>query len=261
MTLSVRGAFALSLWLAAAGVVGIILIGRSDPVGLVRWWASAHELLRAAGLWLLVGGGIALIAYPPALPWLRLRWIRLRQRLSVDQRTLRELEERLRHFETAADHLQLGRMWLRHGVPARALPHLVRAQQLDPEHLGTLDELGRALLHHGHPRHALPALRHVHAAQPEFAFGATAVALGEALLRNDEPHEAASVLERLTRTYPGNRRALWFLAQAKRRTGDASGARDALQRAAAPAEQGTRLSPEDRYFRARARVALWRVRG
>jgi tetratricopeptide (TPR) repeat protein len=249
--------FALSLWLAAAAIGAVVLAGRQAPEALVDTAIAADRWLRTGLLWLGLLTGVLLVLWPPFLPGLALGFRRLRERMSVDHRALAEAADRLRHYENATDLLAYGRLLLRQGNLDRAIAHFARAHELQPEHLPTRDELGRALLRRGAAGPAATLLRTVHDADPRHGWGGTAAALGEALLRTGDAAGAAAVLERLVATYPGHRRGLWFLARAQRALGQPAAEREALRRAAAPPEAGTRLSAEDRWWRARARFASW----
>ena len=130
--------------LRALGVVALLLVPGWALAGLL----PAARLDRGLRLALAPTAAVALVTlaalvlYPPFLPTAKLALRRLRSRLGTDLGPLREAEGRLRNFETAADHLTAGRVLYHQGRLHEALPHLIRAVEIDPRHAASRYQLG-----------------------------------------------------------------------------------------------------------------------
>jgi len=79
--------------------------------------------------------------------------------------------------------------------------------------------------------------------------------LGHTMLRLGDAAGAREMLLRHQREHGGSRRSHVWLAEACLAAGDAAAARDAFAVAAAPPARGPRLTAEENWFRAKARVA------
>ncbi len=244
------------LW--AVGLVPVVLwlVHLSSPELAVQLAIAGRGALG----WLLLGGGlaggVAMVAYPPFLPSLRLAVSRLRLRMSTDVAPLREAQGRLQHLETAADHLTAGRILRQLGRAPDALSHLQRAVELDPEHAASRYQLGLALLHVGQPELAAAQLAATVQRDAGHAFGAAKLELGIALQRAGHLQEALAILDEQQRMYGESRRAQFHRAKALRGLSRDGEATDALRSVAKPPAGGTRLAAEDALLRARAVLAL-----
>lgn len=253
-----RFGFALALWLLALWPVTLILLHADSPVAAARTQLAVQALAGQAGSAGLVLALVLALLYPPFVPGLRLHWHRLRRRLAVERTPLLEALTRLRSFETAHDHFVAGRTLLAIGEAPRALPHLLRAAELDPAHAATAMALGECLVAQRAWPQAAAVLQRVVAADEGHAYGDGLLRLGEALLRSREPAAARAVLERRVARFGPNREALHLLADACADLGDHAARTQALRQASVPLDPAERRNPGAAYWRARARVSLWR---
>jgi tetratricopeptide (TPR) repeat protein len=258
MQVPARALFAALLWGSAAFPVLLWALSLSSPLLAVRVAAGAETTVRYGAFALAALALGALLFYPPFLPTLRLFVRTTRLRLGTDLGPLREAQERLRHFESAAEHLNAGRILLQSGKTFESIRHLQRAVELDGEHMGTRYWLGLTLARAGDLRGAAEQLAHVVQRDPRHAFGAAMQELGVVLERGGAEAQAVQVLERHEREFGPNRRTAFHRARARGRLGDAEGARADLRAAAAAPQAGHPMTLEDELMRARARVALWR---
>lgn len=257
-TFSLRTGFAVLLGLAAVWPLALIALHEASPAQAAGLAGQAAQVLRGVG-W--GAGGMAaagMVLYPPFLPWLRVQYETLRRRMSVEQGPAVQARGRLAHFENPDDHLTVGRTALAMGQNAQALPHLVRAVELDPSHAGARYFLGRALLSIGQLEPAIEQLRTATAQDEDHAFGAAQLELAFALERAQQDEEALATFARHADRHGDNRRALLARARILRRLGRGDEAKTLLQEAAAPPRAGEPLSKQEQLARARAKVALWR---
>ena len=244
------------VWLAAAWPVVLYAVHCQDPEAAVRlaqiaWLGVARTFLGGGAL--LV---VALVVFPPAPAWLRLTGNRMLRSLTTDSAPLRRALADLQHFESAARHLDAGRLALQSGKIETAAPHLLRAVELDPTLPGAQHQLGLLLFRlHGLPA-AFAAFRTAERLDPGHAFGEALLHAGRCAFLLGDVAGAVQLLQQHQRTHGGGRRSHCWLADALAANGDAEGARAALGYAAAPVTQ--RLTAEENWFRALARVRLWR---
>jgi tetratricopeptide (TPR) repeat protein len=166
--------------------------------------------------------------------------------------------ERLAHLETAPDHLVVARTHLDMGSIERALPHLARALEIEPESLSARFLLGRSLLRLGQIPAATAQLAVVVQQDETHAWGDGLLELAAALEHAGHDTEALSLLERHAERIGANRRAMLARARILGRLGRRDEARALLVQAAEAPPTKQRLSPDEALARARARVALWR---
>ena len=81
--------------------------------------------------------------------------------------------------------------------------------------------------------------------------------LGRAYMRSGQLDKAAEVLARHAREHGGSRKSLYWRALCLRRIGDEAAAREVFTQVATPPIEGSKLSAEEGWYRACARVALW----
>ena len=258
MQVPARALFAALLWGGAAFPVLLWAVSLASPLAAVRVAAGAEVTARYGCLAIAGLAVIALLFYPPFLPGLRLFLRSTRLRLGTDLGPLREAQERLRHLESAAEHLNAGRILFQNGKTMESMRHLRRAVELDGEHMGTRYWLGLALARAGDLRGAAEQLGRVVQQDPRHAFGGAMQELGVVLERGGGEAQAVQVLELHEREFGPNRRTAYHRALARGRLGDRQGASADLRAAAAPPASGHAMTLEDELMRARARVALWR---
>jgi len=248
----------LAVWIVAAVPFVQWLVFSADPETTVAASLVAEDWLSL----LLTGTGLAvalaLLFYPPFPAWCRLVLHRMRLSFSTDRGPLLRALGELQHFETAQRHLEVGRLALQIGQLETAAPHLARAVELDPLLASAQYHWGRFLLGQGALQQALDAFTRAESAESGHAFGDALLLAGRCLHLLGRDRDAAGVLREHARRHGGNRRSQYWLGEALLELDDPDGARAAFVLAAAPAK--TRLDAEENWFRALARVRLWRLR-
>jgi len=246
------------VWLAAVVPVILWLVHRSDPELAVR-------VAQVGGAWLgngLLGLGaaafVASLCYPPLPAGVRLLLHRARLSWASDRGPLWRAAAELRHFESAQKHLEVGRLALQLGDLNLAGPHLLRAVELDRNLSAAHYQFARLLFRIGHIAAAAKAFANAETLEPGHAFGDALLHRGRCLELLGDHEGAVSVLQQHATQHGGNRRSQFWLAEALESRGDREGNLAALHAAAAP--KTTPLTAEENWFRARARVALWRHR-
>ena len=260
-TLSPRLGFAALLWLGALIPPGIYAVQLASPVETVELANRVGAVMARAlqiGVLALV---VAALLYPPFLPWVRLGFRRIRNRMSVDQGSMYRALEELRHLETAANHLVVARTMRNMGGLRGALAHAMRAVQMEPDGVAARFLLGSLLREAGQTQAAVEHLQAVVNKEPDHAFGEARVQLGIAQLQAGKDAEGLSVLEQHRAEFGGSRKTLYLIARARRTLGQSKEAREALLEAVSPGRDDERLTPEEELYRARARVGLWRTGG
>lgn len=242
------------VWAAALWPVLLWLVHAQDPVAAVRLAQGAAAAWLATWPWGL-GSALALaVVYPPAPAFVRRALHRWRQGLLLDQQALLVKLGDLREFETSARHLEIGRMLRQARKHEQAIPHLGRAVELDESLTGGWHQLGLALF----ALHQWPAaarcFERAEALEAGHAFGDALLCFGRCLYMVKDGRALATLEEHAHRHGGGPRSGLW-LAEARARAGDRAGAVAALRQAAQ--KPAHRLSPEDGWCRALARVRLW----
>jgi tetratricopeptide (TPR) repeat protein len=246
------------LFAAAAWPFALLALHLASPVLCVeanRTAAQAAALALRSGA---VAFALALALHAPFRAGLRLFLHRLRLRLQADRGPYLQALAELRHLETAARQLEAGRAAVGAMDPKAALPHLVRAIQLDPELLSAHYQLGIALAELGDNRQAAMAFRHVEERDPGHAFGGALARLGRCLLQLGDHAGAAEALTRHQSQHGGSPETLLWLGMARLQAGEPDLARAALA-AAALAPPGRRDSPIDRICRTKAKALLRRI--
>lgn len=258
MRVSIRAILVLLLWALALWPVALELLVLRSPVMAVAWDLRLREAARWTAVALAVATVAAALLHPPFVPGLRLQGQRLRQSMSGDRTRLRNVQFELRQLETAARQLEAGRLALGMGDARTALPHLLRAVELDPEHLPARWQLGLALKQLGQLQLAAAELGAVVARDPAHAFGQARLALGTVLHAMGRDAEAVAELRAREAAHGTLPEASFVLGRALLATGDRDGARAAYQ-AAVAANAGVKLDAQQSWYRARARAALRRL--
>lgn len=258
MRVSIRAIIVLLLWALALWPATLEVLLLDSPVAAVTWDLRLREASRWTALALVLAVAAAAVLYPPFLPGLRLQGHRLRLSMSGDRTKLRNLQFELRQLETAARQLEAGRLALGMGDARTALPHLLRAVELDPEHLPARWQLGLALKQLGQLQLAAAELGAVVARDPVHAFGQARLAYGAVLHAMGRDAEAVAELRAREAAHGPLPEASFVLARALLARGDREGARTALA-AAAACGIGAKLDAQQSWYRARARAALRRL--
>ncbi len=257
---------ALVLWSLVGVSAAILWSSRTDPIG-------AHDLLQAVlhygGQAALLAAGLGLIltiAWPTTLPWLRHRFSRFRRRAGVDQQPLTEALARLAHFDNAPDHLTVARVYAALGQYAQAVPHLVKALELEPDNALAMYQLGRSISLAGDAPNGQRFLNEAVRRDPELGFGEALHDLTAAAWRNGDDEAVERAGSEHERRFGPEPRVDLLRAKAAKRAGRQDEARRLAVRAARPDAPGDetarapKAEPTDlRLARARAKVFRWRL--
>jgi tetratricopeptide (TPR) repeat protein len=108
---------------------------------------------------------------------------------------------RLEEVDSPYNHGKAGALLLARGRAARAVPHLERAAQGEPDSAEWQYRLGCALLALRKPNDARVALERCVAIDEEYAYGAAQLRLAEALLAAGAAERALEVLDRAERNH------------------------------------------------------------
>lgn len=244
------------IWIATAVPLVLWLIARSDPelavVAVERGVTWAINLSFGAGAVL----AIAALVFPPVPAWLRLRWSELRLSLTSDRSPLLRAMGELQHFASAQRHFEVGRLALLRREFGLAVPHLQAAIEMDPQMAAAHHQLALAMFRHGQIGAAALEFARAEELDPGHAFGDALLYLGRCLDLADHHSQAVEALRRHRAQHGGSHRSHYWLGLALHAAGDAKGAGEAFAVAAAAPTQ--KLTAEENWFRALARVRRWR---
>jgi hypothetical protein len=122
------------------------------------YWFWVVLLVPVVGAW-----AYFFIVFVPSMPTLRLPdWLRGRP-------SLEELRYRAESQPTLVNHLVLGQRLMERDEHEEALPHLLAAQKMEPEHGLVLYTLARCHAEQGRPQEAVPVLEGLVARDPRWA--------------------------------------------------------------------------------------------
>lgn len=246
------------VWLAAAAPPVLWFAHAQDPEAAVRAAQIADLWLTRTALGIGVVIAVLLLLFPPFPAWVRLGLHRSRLAFATDRGPLLRALGELRHFETAQRHLEVGRLALQLGDLDTATPHLLRARELEPGLAATHHQIALLAFRVGDLKTALDGFTRAESFDPGHAFGDALLFGGRCLYLLGDAKNAAAVLREHDRRHGGSARSQFWLGEALVAADDRAGAAAAFATAAAPPKQ--RLTPEENWFRARARVRTWRRR-
>ncbi|MBX3464275.1 MAG: tetratricopeptide repeat protein [Planctomycetes bacterium] len=248
-----------ALWTAAAVPFVLGAVHLADPELAVRLHQAGSAWARHALAALALAAAVALLLLPPARAGLRLAVAQAQRRLSTDRAPLARALGELQHFESPARHLEVGRLAVQCGETERALVHLRRALELDPRLPAAHHLAGRVLLRAGHLAQARQHFLAAEQLEPGHAFGDALLHAGRAAARLGRHDEAVRLLTEHQGRHGGSAQSQLWLGDALATAGDHAGARHAWRQAAAP--PAGQASAEANWYRALARVRLWRHGG
>lgn len=254
--LPLRWSGVILIWLLALWPCVLWLAYGASPELAVGLQRGAEQWVGRVGLVALLLLVVAAAVYPPTLAMARLQWHRLTGSMRADRDALLKAQVELQHLDTPARQLEVGRLALALGEPRLAMGHLQNVLAVEPEHTAARYQLAQALFAMRQLPAAHAELARVVASDPGHAFGEALQLLGwlHHLLGDDQG--AAALLRRHQQEHGGNRRSHYWLAVVLEATGDRQGAAAALRVAAAPPDK-QRLTAEENWYRAKARVRLW----
>ncbi|MEO0479285.1 MAG: tetratricopeptide repeat protein [Planctomycetota bacterium] len=250
-----RLGLAAILLLASAGLIAPILLSLESAEAAVRLNEALRTVVLRLGIVALGLSVIAVLAWPPALPSLRLWWRRFLHSGQASSAAVQEAVGRLRNFDNPADRITMARSLADRGEHLASIEHWHRALEQDQSSLTARDGLGRALAKIGEHEKAITLLQSVRSEQPDFGFGDTLRILGRTLLKSGRYDEAAEVLEQHEQIAGTDRRVDLLRMRVHDRLGQPDVARQFRERARAPLAAQEKIQPEMALARARARVA------
>ncbi len=254
----IRKIFAALLFVVALIPVAMVVMHEKDPFANLVFWFQAKEFAMQLGFYLILAGCAAALLYPPAIPFVRLRFSESWKRLGTDRGPLHEGLARLKHLETHDERLRVGKLARQLGDSQLAIENLSRAFELDPSHLAGRYQFALLLTELGNYEDAASLLISVVREDEKYAFGDALLQLGRCLYRRRRDSEAIAALQRLQELFPGGRQALLLLARALADNGALEPARQSLELAKRPIESGQRLTPREALARAQAKVTFLR---
>ncbi|MCR9247302.1 MAG: tetratricopeptide repeat protein [bacterium] len=245
-----------AIWIATIAPLLLWLLARQDPELAVRIKQVTTTAAIRGGLGLALVASVGALLFPPVPAWVRLMFERLRLSFASDRGPLLKALAELEHFASAARHLEVGRLALTRSELPLAAEHLHRAVELDPSIAGAHHQFGILLRRLGHLQQAAVAFQNAEHLDPGHAFGAALLELGRCALLAGDERAAAEILERHRKEHGGSKQSHYWLGKARAAIGEHDSAIAAMKYAAEPTKQ--RLTPEENWFRALARVWLWR---
>jgi tetratricopeptide (TPR) repeat protein len=171
----VKTAIALAVVAALLGVISLHLGCRLRLAGLERAIEDAQKLVLAgqpaavvAEIDAALETGVCLAPPSSALAAAHAAKALARRQSGDLEGAVNEAEEAIRHAPGDADHaFMLGALLLRAGHPDRAVGHLRRATDLDPDHVTALNETALAYLDLGRPEDARALLVQAVSLEPD----------------------------------------------------------------------------------------------
>lgn len=243
------------VWVIVAIPPSLWFGSQRSPEAVVTTVHTATSILGAVLLWGLLGAALAAIFIPPVPAWFRLQFDALRRSLGSDRGPLLRALGELQHFASAQRHFEVGRLARTRGEHALALEHLLAALQLDPRAAATHHQLGLTLFALGHLPHAAHCFANAEALEPGHAFGDALLYTARCADLLDQHGAALAGFERHEQRHGGGYKSRYWHASALDGAGRTPAATQLLQAIAARPER--RLSPEENWFRALARVRSW----
>lgn len=245
------------VWAVAILPVVFFLLHQQDPVLAVQ---TMLIIRRGTVLALLGLGAVAIVAallFPPFPAWVRRFVDRTRTSWTADRAPLQRALSELQHLETAQRHFEVARLaWIRgdHGL---AGPHAKRAVELDPEMAQAHHQFALYLLHVGAFQQAEHSFATAESLSPGHAFGATRLLQARAADRMGKHDRALALFAEHERGYGSSHRSNYWRGEALLAAGQRDEAGKAF--AAAAANPKNKLTAEENWFRALARVKSWRL--
>lgn len=254
----IRKTFAVLLFVVALVPLALIVGFSVDLDGLYAVSYYGHMWLR--GIFFLGLGclGVLLVLYPPFLPFLRLRARQTWRRLGTDRGPLYDGIARMRHLETHADRLNVGRMARQMGEIPMAMENLRRAFELEPDHVAGRYQLALLLIDVNDYPDAATLLESVVHDDEKHAFGDALLHLSQTLFRMHRDADALAYIQKHQHLFPGSRQIHLLAARTLAELSRIEEAREQLRAARRPPEDKERLSPLEKLARARARVLMLR---
>lgn len=258
MRIPIRKSFAALLFVVALVPVALIVGFFVDLDALYVVYDYGRMWLKGLVFLGLGFFGVLLVLYPPFLPFLRLRAGETWRRLGTDRGPLYDGIARLRHLETHADRLSVGRIARQLGDIPLAVENLRRAFELEPEHVAGRYQFALLLIDVGNYPDAAKLLETVVRDDEKHAFGDALFQLGRTLFRIHKDKDALPYIRKHQDLFPGSRQVHLLAARVLAGLGQMEEAREQLRDARSRPGEKERLSPVETLARARARVVMLR---
>jgi tetratricopeptide (TPR) repeat protein len=247
----------VAIWVCALLPLLYYLIYQADPTSAVslaitaKLW-SLRALITAAGACML-----GVLFYPPLPAWFRRFVDRTRTAWTTDRAPLVRALSELKHFETAQKHYEVARLaWIRSDYQL-VQSHARRAVELDDSLPHCQHLLGQFLLRMKQLPEALTAFAAAQALDPGHAFGESQLFLAHVQHLLGSLEQANATFADYHRQHGGNHRSNYWHGEVLLALGQRDAAKAAFARAAADPKM--RLTAEENWFRALARVRCWRM--
>jgi tetratricopeptide (TPR) repeat protein len=246
-----------TIWVIALLPAGFHLLHLSNPQAAVSLATTATELTLQALFVTAAAALFGFLMYPPLPAWVRRYIDRTRTKWSADRAPMAHAISQLKHFETAQKHFEVAKLaWIRSDY-ALVAAHAQRSVALDSTLPSAQYLLGLISL----KTNALPEALAAFSAAEQLDHGH---AFGQALLHQahvehllGDQNSSLASFEQYIRAHGSNHRSNYWYGETLLAAGHSDAAAGAYQ--AAAANPKTRLTAEENWFRARARVRCWRI--
>ena len=246
-----------AIWAIALLPVLLWLVSQQAPQTAVAIANTARQIAMQTLLVVVVAAVVGLMVYPPLPAWLRRFKDRLRTSWSADRGPITRALSELQHFETAQKHFEVAKLaWIRSDYPLVG-KHVGRSVELDATMPHAQHLLGLFSLRIGALPTALAAFTAAEQLDQGHAFGDAQLHLARAQHLTGQLEASLQTYADYERNHGGSHRSHYWHGEALLAAGQAEAAALAFQ--AAAADPKMRLTSEENWFRARARVRCWRL--
>lgn len=245
------------VWVIALLPVGFYVLHLSNPQAVVSLSTIAKELTLQALLVAAIAAIAGFLLYPPLPAWVRRYLDRTRTKWSADRAPIARAIAELKHFETAQKHFEVAKLaWIRSDYVLVAA-HAKRSVALDGTLPAAQHLLGLISLRTDALPAALQAFTAAERLDPGHAFGDAQLHIAHLQHLLGDLNASLASFEQFTRAHGNNHRSNFWHGEALLAAGKSDEAAKAFH--AAAANPKTRLTSEENWFRARARVRCWRI--
>lgn len=245
------------VWVIALLPVGFYVLHLSNPQAAVSLSTMAKELALQALLVAAVAAIAGFLLYPPLPAWVRRYLDRTRTKWSADRAPMARAIAELQHFETAQKHFEIAKLaWIRSDYVLVAV-HAQRSVELDGTLPAAQHLLGLISLRTNALAEALQAFTAAERLDPGHAFGDALLHVAHVQQLLGDLNASLASFKQFERAHGNNHRSNFWHGDALFAAGKSDDAAKAFH--AAAADPKAKLTPEENWFRARARVRCWRI--
>lgn len=246
-----------TVWIVATLPAGFFLLHLSNPQAAVSLSTTATELALQALFVVTAAVLFGFLMYPPLPAWVRRHIDRTRTKWNADRAPMARAIAELKHFETAQKHFEVAKLaWIRADYSLVAA-HAQRSVALDSTLPSAQYLLGLISLETDALQEALSAFSAAEQLDPGHAFGQALLHRARVQHLLGDQNASLTSFEQYTRTHGSNHRSNYWHGEALATAGRSEEASMAYR--AAAADPKSRLTAEENWFRALARVRCWRV--